>query len=378
MVDDRLRGDARDGRDDVVGGEAAGFAARDERVGVAVAEDFAAGRFGRVEGEVGDAAEEVVDEGLVDGAARAHRAVLVVFLLPVGVVPHHGVDEDVAGAGVEVVAGVHAAGFAGGDEADVGDAADVLTRAEFGGMMEEECVEESDEGCALTAGGLVGDPEVGDGGDAGAGGEDGALRHGEGGFDVARFGDGAEPDGLAVGTDGVDAGEGDVVGGGECVDGGGEGLAEEDVDFGELFGRGGVVEDHVHDAFLEREGHGGLAVLEDVQFTSGLEGRVRKGRKESERYLEEFKMHWRLWRFLLETTQRAINPVLGLIVSLSAPINDQLQFRPPSTSRCSGPTPSSPEVALQTRWSGRWYILLRGHSVRWSKHQSSARFLKPL
>ena len=118
-------------------------------------------------------------------------------------------------------------------------------------MVQQQGIEERNKRRALPTTCLIGDAEIGDGGDAGAGGEDGALGQCECEFNMAFFGEGAEPDGLAVGADGVDAGEGDGVFGGEGEDGDGKDFAEEDVDFGEFFRGGGVVEDHVHDAVFE-------------------------------------------------------------------------------------------------------------------------------
>ena len=268
MFDDGPGRDARYGCDDVVGAHALGFALCDELVRDRIAEELAAGRFRRVEGEVGEGGEEGVDHGLVDGAGRAHSAVSVEFLRAGGEVTHRGVDEDVAGAGVEVVEGwIEGAwrGVVGRDEADVGDAADVLTGAEFGWVVQEEGVEEGDEWCPLPAGGLVADAEVGHGGDAGAGGEDGAFGHGKGGFDLGLLRHAEEPDGLAVGAESVDGGEGDGVFGGEGEDGGGEGLTQEDIDFGEFFGGGFVVEDHVHDALFDCLFEGYFIVFEEFE-----------------------------------------------------------------------------------------------------------------
>jgi len=63
----------------------------------------------------------------------------------------------------------------GGDDGDVGDAAEIEgDTAEFG-VTVEEVVGERDERSALAADGDIGGAEVGDGGDAGAVGDDRAV-----------------------------------------------------------------------------------------------------------------------------------------------------------------------------------------------------------
>ena len=139
-----------------------------------------------------------------DSAALAHGAVFVALLGAIGEVSYDGIDEDIAGPCVEVVAGVHVAVTVREDEAQVCYNPDVLACAELSQLVQEEGVEEGDQGSTLVASSLVADAEVGNGGDATARGKDGAFGHCEGMFGLALFGNGEEPDGLAVGAEDVD------------------------------------------------------------------------------------------------------------------------------------------------------------------------------
>ena len=62
------------------------------------------------------------------------------------------------------------------EHGDVGDAAEIQRDAAEFGVAIEKIVGVGDERCALAAEGDVGGAEVGDGGDAGAGGDDGWPR----------------------------------------------------------------------------------------------------------------------------------------------------------------------------------------------------------
>ena len=200
VVHDCLGGNAGDGGDDVVLGHAELFACLYQFVGKRITEGLAARGLGRLVREI-LVLQEFVNERLVDDSALAYGAVFVVLLGAIGEVPDHGVHEDVAGARVEVVAGIDAAVAVWGNEAHVSSTADVLACAGLGRVMQEQSVEEGDERGALAAGGLVTDAEVGNGGDSRAGSEDGALGNCAGALCLARFGHGEEPDGLAVGAE---------------------------------------------------------------------------------------------------------------------------------------------------------------------------------
>lgn len=66
---------------------------------------------------------------------------------------HGGVNKDIPGSAVEVVALRRAALVVGRDEADVRDAADVLASAELRRVVEEEGVKEGDKRGPLATGG---------------------------------------------------------------------------------------------------------------------------------------------------------------------------------------------------------------------------------
>lgn len=271
VVDDGLRGDAGDGGDDVVGGETLRLGLLDELEGKSVTEDLTTGGLGGVKTEV-LVGQELVNELLVNGTGLAHGTVAVVLLLAVGVVADNGVNEDVTWSSVEVVALVNAALVVRGNEADVGDTANVLASTELGRVVEDEGVEEGDQRSTLAASGLVGDTEVGDGGNTSDGGEESALSHGKGGLNLALLRHGEEPDGLTVGANGVNGLQRNVVLLGELDGSIGEGLAEEDVDLRKLLRGGLVVENHLHDTLLDRGLKGNLVVLEHLEVHLGLGG----------------------------------------------------------------------------------------------------------
>ncbi len=134
VVDDGLGCDSSDGRDDVVGRKAFPPTFLDQMVRQRVPEDFSARGFGGIDVEVG-MRQHLVDESLVHLSALAHLAVLVVLSFSIGEMSHRGVDEDVTRTGVEVVALVDTASVVWWDEADVGDAPNVLASSKLGRMM---------------------------------------------------------------------------------------------------------------------------------------------------------------------------------------------------------------------------------------------------
>ena len=158
----------------------------------------------------------------------------------VGEAGDQGVEEHVGGAGVESE-NLRGSGV-GGDDGDVGDAAEIeRDTAEFGVAI-EEIVGEGNERRALAADGDVRGTKIGDGGDAGAGGDDGGfadLQRGGGG--MAEEGDGTAlvEDGLAVAADEGDAGCGDAELAESGEGGFGEGVPETEIELRDLRGRGG-------------------------------------------------------------------------------------------------------------------------------------------
>ena len=99
--------------------------------------------------------------------------VFVEALAAVGEMGDEGVNEHVSGARVE---GEHLRGLGiGWDDGDVGDAADVEGDAAEFGMTVKGVVGEGNERRTVAAESDVGWAEVGDGGDACAGGDDGAF-----------------------------------------------------------------------------------------------------------------------------------------------------------------------------------------------------------
>src|SRR5882757_1922683 len=148
------------------------FAAGDEVFYVSGAVVFAARRFWRRKFQIG-IAEEFVEQRGNGAALLCEGGVFVEALAAVGEVGDEGVDEHVAGAGIE---GEYLRRLSvGGNDGDVGDAADVEGDAAERGMAVESVVGEGDEWGAVAAESEVGGTEVGDGGDAGACGDDGAF-----------------------------------------------------------------------------------------------------------------------------------------------------------------------------------------------------------
>ncbi len=139
-------------------------------------------------------------------AATREGGVFVEALAAAGEVGDEGVEEDVGGAGVEGEDVLRLG--AGGDDGDIGDAAEIERDAADFFVAIEEVVGERDERGALASGGHVGGAEVGDGGDAGEVGDEGAVRDLECGacwLAQERNWLALMKDGLAVGGDQVEA-----------------------------------------------------------------------------------------------------------------------------------------------------------------------------
>src|SRR4029079_7100321 len=116
-----------------------------------------------------------------------------------------GGDQHVGGAGVE---GEHVGWLAsGGEDGDVSDAAEIQGDAAESCVAIQKVVGVGNQRRALATDGHVGGAEVGDGGDAGAGGDDGGFTDLErGGGGAAQIGDGRAlmEDRLAVGAEEID------------------------------------------------------------------------------------------------------------------------------------------------------------------------------
>src|SRR2546421_697996 len=153
-----------------------------------------------------------------------------------------GVDEHVAGAGIE---GEYLRRLSvGGNDGDVGDAADVERDAAEFGMAVEGVVGEWDEWRAIAAESEVGGAEVRDGGDAGASGDDGAfadLESGSGWRAEVRNWRALMKNGLAVVADEIDFARRDAeffVGG---KGGFGVDVAEAEVELAQFAGGDGIL-----------------------------------------------------------------------------------------------------------------------------------------
>jgi hypothetical protein len=85
----------------------------------------------------------------------------------------------------------------------------------------------------------------------------------------------------------------------------GKGFAEQDIAFGELFGSGAVVQNHVHDSFLNALLEGHFAVL----IRGCTLGIPSSRRVEENSHLQELKVHGFLWRLLAETTEGHVDTV---------------------------------------------------------------------
>ena len=106
-------------------------------------------------------------------AGLGEGGVFVVALTAMREMLDQGVDEHVGGAGVE---GEHLRRLGVcWEHGDVGDAAEIEGDAAEFGVAVEKIVGVGDERGALAAESDVGGAEVGDGGDAGAGGDDAGL-----------------------------------------------------------------------------------------------------------------------------------------------------------------------------------------------------------
>jgi hypothetical protein len=171
---------------------------------------LAAGRFGRRSGEV-RIVQKAVEESGIERARGGDGTVAVEGRGAAGQQCHQTVDDHVAGTGVE---GADVGeGAAGRERGDVADAPDVLDGAVARRVAKDDPVEVGDERRGLAAGSDVGDPEIGDDGNARA------LRDRRGFADLEGRGPGEGPggirsrlvpDGLTVGTDDVEFGRCDA------------------------------------------------------------------------------------------------------------------------------------------------------------------------
>ncbi|MNC35116.1 hypothetical protein D3C75_835880 [compost metagenome] len=114
-----------------------------------------------------------------------------------GETAHHAVDEHIAGTGVE---GKDLAAIRSrGNNGNVADTPDILQQEGFCGAAVQQVLCVGHQRCALTSGSQIRRAEIGDAGDAGQLGDDGALSDLDGVTLLRRM-----PDGLPVGADHTD------------------------------------------------------------------------------------------------------------------------------------------------------------------------------
>lgn len=219
-------------------------------------------------------------------------AVLVILLLPVGELPHGVIDEDVTGTRIEVVdlqvsrqqigLGLTRKGdkveylinstvAVGRDKANVADTADVLAGSKFRGVVEDQSVEEGDQGSSLPAIGLLVDSEVIDNGFVKHLCHDGTLGHGKRRLDLLSARHRKEPDSLpprqcldfvsrgwmcrrtylAVGGDDIDIVECEIEILEHAEDGIGKVNAKHKIDLGHFLGRGAVLSNQSEYSLLD-------------------------------------------------------------------------------------------------------------------------------
>ena len=219
---------------------------------------FAAGRFWRLKFKV-RIAKKLFKKRNDALAAKGEPRAGVEALAALREVRDESVNEHVGGTSVEGEDILRAS--AGGDDGDVGDAAEIQRDTGEFLIAVEEIVGEGNERRALAAGGHVGWTEVGDGGDASEVRNDRTFTDLEGGrCGLAKEGDGRAlmEDRLAVAADEVNLPWRDVkfLAGGEG--GFGEELAEAEVELADFGGRDGNafgdLEDFGADGFGDRKG----------------------------------------------------------------------------------------------------------------------------
>lgn len=227
---------------------------------------FTPRRFGRSNSEVGILPQFLIKRGY-HPASHCQVSRVVESFSASGEVLDQGVDEHVAGTGVE---GEDIGGLGvGGDDGDVGDAADIETDAAKFWMAIEHIVSEGDEGSALAAQGDVGRAKVGDGGDAGKVGDDGAVADLQcrGGFCAEKScGTALMEDGLAVIADEVDLfwGDAEFLACGErgiCID-----LAKASVQLAEFCWREWFLFGYAQDFFADGGREILIGVVEEFDF----------------------------------------------------------------------------------------------------------------
>jgi len=117
----------------------------DDFVGHSVVEDFSAGDLGRIELEV-LMLQELIHKFSVNLHFLAHRTILVVFLLPIRVMPDNSINEYISWSGIKVVAFIHSALVVRRNETDVRDPTNVLAGSQFRRVVQDKSIEERSQG----------------------------------------------------------------------------------------------------------------------------------------------------------------------------------------------------------------------------------------
>ena len=198
---DGCGGESGRGVEQVGGADMAALGERDQAHCVLGAEFFTAGGLRRGFAEEG-MGKKLVQERRNQMAAARELGIPVEAQAAAREMRGERVDDHVAGAGVEGENIARPRG--GGNEAEVGDAADVQRYSTDARMAIEKIVDEGHERRALAAGGHIRGTKIGDGGDASALGNDGRLGDLQGGGDgraEKRGWSALMVDGLAVGAE---------------------------------------------------------------------------------------------------------------------------------------------------------------------------------
>lgn len=199
-------------------------------------------------------------------------------------------DSYVAWASVEVIDPTHSTILLGGrgDEADIGNTTNVLTGTGNGRMLKEQPVEESNHGGTLTSNSLLRDSEVGDCGLSKSSSKDSALSHSQCRLGLPVSWHTQQPDGLTVGCNNIDVLlEVEIVTAAELLNGISEDLAKLHIDLAELLGSGRVLSDDAEHRLLDRLWEFNIVVLKNL------------------------KMERRVWSFLSEMAEDAVNAIHG-------------------------------------------------------------------
>jgi len=177
-------GDGRECRDrvnQIVGAHAAAFRCRDETRDIRRAEFLAAGGFRRGFAEE-RMREEIVQQFRHETASAGELRVAVVAEATASEMRGEGIDDHVAGAGVESEDIFPGRGR--GNHGDVGDAADIESDTAAARMTVEKIIDERHERRSLTSRGHIGGTKIGNRCDASALGDDGRLGELESGRDA--------------------------------------------------------------------------------------------------------------------------------------------------------------------------------------------------